>query len=151
MMAHSRSVQLRLPKVRNATPAVATIHAGTVRLSCHSKLYPRCLTLPDLDNGRQAVAGGSFGDVYRGFLGGRSVAIKMMRLFQQSDVDVLLKEFAREALIWRQFCHPNVLPFFGLYYCDGRLCLVSPWMENGHIRAFLKRESHSNDYLLSLS
>ncbi|KAF7325333.1 Protein kinase domain-containing protein [Mycena venus] len=120
-----------------------------MRLSCDSKLYPRCLTLPNLDHGRQ-VAGGSFGDIYRGFLGGQSVAIKMMRLFQQSDIDVLLKEFAREALIWRQLCHPNVLPFFGLYYCQERLCLVSPWMENGHIRALLKRESYDIDRLLSL-
>ncbi|KAF7360494.1 Protein kinase domain-containing protein [Mycena venus] len=122
-----------------------------IRLSCDSKLHPRCLTLPDLENGRQAVAGGSFGDIYRGFLGGRSVAIKMMRLFQQSDIDILLKAFAREALIWRQLCHPNVLPFFGLYYCERRLCLVSPWMEKGHIRAFLKKESYDTDRLLSLT
>ncbi|KAF7325337.1 Protein kinase domain-containing protein [Mycena venus] len=121
-----------------------------IRLSCDSKIHPRCLTLPDLEKGRQAVDGGSFGDIYRGILAGQTVAIKMMRLFQQSDIDVLLKAFAREALIWRQLCHPNVLPFFGLYYCQERLCLVSPWMENGHIRAFLKRESYSDAYLLSL-
>ncbi|KAF7360477.1 Protein kinase domain-containing protein [Mycena venus] len=118
-----------------------------IRLSCDSKLHPRCLTLPNLDNGGQAVAGGSFGDIYRGFLGGQCVAVKMMRLFQQSDIDALLKEFAREALIWRQLCHPNVLPLFGLYYCHGRLCLVCPWMENGHIRAFSKKESPDTDIL----
>ncbi|KAJ6470341.1 kinase-like protein, partial [Mycena sanguinolenta] len=47
-------------------------------------------------------------------------------------------------------CHPNLLPFFGLYYFHGRICLVSPWMENGHIRAFLKKESLDTDRLLSL-
>ncbi|KAJ7861035.1 kinase-like domain-containing protein [Mycena leptocephala] len=96
------------------------------------------------------VAGGSYGDVYKGLLCGQTVAVKMMRVFETSDVEALLKEFGREALIWRQLCHPNLLPFFGLYYFQGRLCLVSPWMENGHIRAFLKKETYETDSLLSL-
>lgn len=48
------------------------------------------------------------------------------------------QEFGREALIWRQLSHPNLLPFYGLYYLDSRLCLVSPWMENGHLLEFLR-------------
>ncbi|KAJ7740617.1 kinase-like domain-containing protein [Mycena metata] len=109
-----------------------------LRLSADSKLYPQCLTLTGLQQER-LVAGGSFGDVYKGLLGDQSVAIKMMRVFEESDIDALLKEFGREALIWRQLSHPNLLPFFGLYYFQQRLCLVSPWMENGHMRAFLKK------------
>ncbi|KAF8145044.1 kinase-like protein, partial [Mycena galopus ATCC 62051] len=35
--------------------------------------------------------------------------------------------------------HPNLLPFFGMYYLDNRLCLISPWMENGHVMQFLKK------------
>ncbi|KAJ7835152.1 hypothetical protein B0H13DRAFT_1457805, partial [Mycena leptocephala] len=71
--------------------------------------------------------------------GGQRVAIKVMRVFWDSDIDAVLKEIGREALIWHQFSHPNLLPFLGLYYSHGRLALVSPWMENGHIRAFLKK------------
>ncbi|KAJ7913692.1 kinase-like domain-containing protein [Mycena leptocephala] len=96
------------------------------------------------------VAGGSFGDVYTGELRGQKVAVKMMRIFEESDINAVLKEFAREALIWRQFSHPNLLPFYGLYYFQQRLCLVSPWMENGHIRAWLKKETYDTDCLLSL-
>ncbi|KAJ7656390.1 kinase-like domain-containing protein [Mycena polygramma] len=118
------------------------------RLSRDSELHPRCFTLTGLERG-QLVAGGSSGDVYKGLLEGQSVAVKMMRVFQESDVAVLLKEFSREALIWRQFCHPNLLPFFGLYYFQKRLSLVSPWMENGHIRAFLKKEKCDTERLLS--
>ncbi|KAJ7740620.1 kinase-like domain-containing protein [Mycena metata] len=120
-----------------------------IRLSANSKLYPRCLTLTGLQQER-LMAGGSFGDVYKGLLGDQSVAIKMMRVFEESDIDALLKEFGREALIWRQLSHPNLLPFFGLYYFQQRLCLVSPWMENGHMRAFLKKKVYDTDYLLSL-
>ncbi|KAJ7856870.1 hypothetical protein B0H13DRAFT_1641271, partial [Mycena leptocephala] len=40
---------------------------------------------------------------------------------------------------------PNLLPFLGLYYSHDRLALVSPWMENGHVRAFLKKERYNTD------
>ncbi|KAJ7653817.1 kinase-like domain-containing protein [Mycena olivaceomarginata] len=111
-----------------------------LRLSSNSKLYPRCFTLPGLQHQRH-VAGGSFGDVYTGLLCNQSVAVKMMRVFRESDIDELTKGFGREALIWRQLSHPNLLPFYGLYFFQERLCLVSPWMENGHIRHFLKKET----------
>ncbi|KAJ7664148.1 kinase-like domain-containing protein [Mycena rosella] len=125
------------------------IFKALIRLSGISKLHPRCFTITGLEQQRH-VAGGTFGDVYKGVFRGQTVAIKMMRVFEQSDIDAVLKEFSREAIIWRQLCHPKLLPFFGLYYLKERLCLVSPWMENGHIRAFLKKEPYDTDRLLSL-
>ncbi|KAJ7447741.1 hypothetical protein B0H11DRAFT_1744755, partial [Mycena galericulata] len=50
--------------------------------------------------------------------------------------------FYHEALIWRQLSHPNLLPFFGLYHPEdtkSRLCLISPWMDNGDITRYLKK------------
>ncbi|KAF9003200.1 kinase-like protein, partial [Hymenopellis radicata] len=47
--------------------------------------------------------------------------------------------FCQEALIWRQLCHKNILPFYGVsedIFASG-LCLISPWMENGNIHDFL--------------
>ncbi|KAJ6581924.1 kinase-like domain-containing protein [Mycena capillaripes] len=120
-----------------------------IRLSKCSKIHPQCFTLTGLEQGK-LVAGGSFGDVYKGWLEGQSVAVKMMRVFEGSDIDALLKEFGQEALIWRQLCHPNLLPFYGLHYFQERLCLVSPWMENGHVTAFLKKNTCNNGRLLSL-
>ncbi|KAJ7646878.1 hypothetical protein FB45DRAFT_734384 [Roridomyces roridus] len=125
------------------------IFKALIRLSRDSKLHPQCLKLTGLKE-TQLVAGGTFSDVHKGSLCGQNVAIKMMRVFVESDIDALLKEFSREALIWRQLCHPNLLPFFGLYYLHGRLCLVSPWMENGQLRAFLNNRSCDTDRLLSL-
>ncbi|KAK7062540.1 Rho guanine nucleotide exchange factor [Paramarasmius palmivorus] len=61
----------------------------------------------------------------------------------QSILDLLQLEFLREAIVWRQFKHPNVLPFLGLYYIDEhreRLSLVSPWMKNGNLTQFLARQ-----------
>ncbi|KAJ7301080.1 kinase-like domain-containing protein, partial [Mycena albidolilacea] len=96
------------------------------------------------------MAGGSFDDVHTGLHRGQNVAVKMMRVFGQSDIDTLLKEFGREVFIWRKLSHPNLLPFYGLYSYKERLCLVSPWMENGHIGAFLKKKSYCSECLLSL-
>ncbi|KAJ7875033.1 kinase-like domain-containing protein, partial [Mycena leptocephala] len=96
------------------------------------------------------LAGGSFSDVHKGSHGGQDVAIKMMRVFGKRNIDQVLKEFGREALIWRQLSHPNLLPFFGLYHLQNRLCLVSPWMENGNLQAFLAQSKEILDVALGL-
>ncbi|KAJ7088668.1 kinase-like domain-containing protein [Mycena epipterygia] len=116
-----------------------------MRLSRASGLHPRCFALSGLQKVGQQVAAGGFGDIWKGLVRGQSVSVKIMRLFQDADVEAVLKEFGREALIWRQLCHPNLLPFFGLYYLENRLCLVSPWMENGNILQFLSKDSQSTD------
>jgi hypothetical protein len=61
-----------------------------IRLSTESKLYPRCFPLIGLEQER-LVAGGSYGDVYKGLLCGQTVAMKMMRVFETSDVEALQK------------------------------------------------------------
>ncbi|KAJ7926289.1 kinase-like domain-containing protein [Mycena leptocephala] len=88
--------------------------------------------------------------LWRGLVRRQAVCVKIMRIFEESDVQAVLKEFGREALIWRQLCHPNVLPIFGLYYLETWLCLVSPWMENGHIMKFLRNKNSTNTDRLSL-
>ncbi|KAK6992507.1 kinase domain-containing protein [Favolaschia claudopus] len=111
------------------------------RLSRASNLYPRCFTLTGLHKVGTQVAGGGYGDIWKGLVRGQSVCVKMLRIFQDSDIAMAVKEFGAEAIIWRQLCHPNVLPFFGLYYIDQRLCLISPWMQNGNIMEFLTANS----------
>ncbi|KAK7027403.1 hypothetical protein VNI00_015239 [Paramarasmius palmivorus] len=65
-----------------------------------------------------------------------------------------MKEYLREAIIWRQLRHPNVLPCLGLYYLDDtqqRICLVSPWMENGNLVEYMQarpRESINHVLLM---
>ncbi|KAJ7113586.1 kinase-like domain-containing protein, partial [Mycena epipterygia] len=117
-----------------------------LRLSRVSGLHPNCFPLMGLQKVGEQVAAGGFGDIWKGVFRGQNVSVKVMRLFEDSDVQAVLKEFGREAVIWRQLFHPNLLPFFGLYYLDKRLCLVSPWMENGNILKFLGKE-HKVDRL----
>ncbi|KAJ7140920.1 kinase-like domain-containing protein [Mycena epipterygia] len=112
-----------------------------LKLSTKSGRHPRCFALSDLQLDGHQVAAGSFGDVWKARVLGETVSVKIMRVFQEADVEALLKEFYDEALIWRQLSHPNLLPFFGVYYLEDAKCrlgLVSPWMESGNIARYLK-------------
>ena len=62
-----------------------------IKLSRASGLYPECLVLKRIDIEGNAVAYGTFGDVYRGRLDGQNVAIKILRVYQTTDRDSLLK------------------------------------------------------------
>ncbi|KAJ7367870.1 kinase-like domain-containing protein [Mycena albidolilacea] len=117
------------------------ISKALLRLSGECGLHPTCFTLFGLKKVGQQVAGGGFGDIWKGLIGGQTVAVKSMRQFMDDDVRVSLKKLGREALIWRQFSHPNLLPFFGLYVLDNRPSLISPWMDNGDLKNFLNNAS----------
>jgi len=111
-----------------------------IRLSCASGLYPECLVLSGMKIKGDAVAGGGFGDVYKGSFKGYEIAVKVLKVYQKSDIHKLLKEFSSEAVTWRQLSHPNVLPFYGVFHLDRdppKLCLACPWMKNGNVVDFL--------------
>lgn len=61
------------------------------------------------------------------------------------------QDYSREAILWGHLSHPNILPFYGVYYLDDeyrRICLVSPWMENGNINEYLRTFPFAPRYLL---
>uniref|UniRef100_A0A0W0EUD2 Protein kinase domain-containing protein n=1 Tax=Moniliophthora roreri TaxID=221103 RepID=A0A0W0EUD2_MONRR len=125
-------------------PLRSQIYKAMLRLSSHSCHHPRCLSLKHVKKLEEyPVAGGGFGDVYKGAMGRYQttvVCLKVVKVYLTSNVEKLLSDYIREAIIWRQLKHPNVLPFVGIYYLDGsrtHLCLVSPWMERNLVE-FLK-------------
>ncbi|KAF8186919.1 kinase-like domain-containing protein [Mycena galopus ATCC 62051] len=137
-----------LQDVLDSLPEISArskLSKALLRLSCASGLHPTCLPLKGLHIGRQ-VGGGAFSDIRKGLLvRGQTVCVKIMRFFEPTQVKAAAQEFGREALIWRQLSHPNLLPFFGLHYWGSRLCLVSPWMPNGHILQFLETAPPDTD------
>ncbi|KAF8186928.1 kinase-like domain-containing protein, partial [Mycena galopus ATCC 62051] len=127
------------------SPARSRLSKALERLSRVSGLHPTCFPLTGLQRVGKQIAAGAFSDIWLGLVRGQSVSVKIMRLFRDADMKYALQEFGREALIWRQLSHPNLLPFFGLHYLDSRLCLVSPWMANGHILQFLETAPPDTD------
>ncbi|KAH7922684.1 kinase-like protein [Leucogyrophana mollusca] len=111
-----------------------------VKLVKRSWCYPTCLVLNNITLGApfEVIAGG-FSEVRKGYIQGRTIAVKQVRSYR-SDLEELLKDCAREAIIWSRVSHHNLLPFYGVFYLDdqhSRISLISPWMERGHIGQYL--------------
>ncbi|KAK1233933.1 Rho guanine nucleotide exchange factor [Marasmius sp. AFHP31] len=113
-----------------------------LRLSKRSGLCPTCLNINHVERiGERPIDGGGFGDVWKGKIDDQLVCLKVVKVYLMSDVQKLLKEYMREAILWQQLRHPNLLPFMGMYYLDEtreQLCLVSPWMDRGNLVKYLK-------------
>lgn len=61
----------------------------------------------------------------------------------------LAQVYAREAILWGQLCHPNVLPFYGLRSLScSQIAFVAPWAENGNLSKYLLRKPMANRILL---
>ncbi|KAH6918097.1 TKL/TKL-ccin protein kinase [Coprinopsis sp. MPI-PUGE-AT-0042] len=114
-----------------------------VRLSKAAAVFPRYLVH------ESAVvppgfpcAEGSFGLVYKGRLDNHSVAVKILKGSVGSmSIAELVKNYSREAILWSQLHHENILPFYGVYFWrideDVRLGLLSPWMVNSNLLSYL--------------
>ncbi|KAG6818427.1 hypothetical protein H0H93_005071, partial [Arthromyces matolae] len=122
---------------------------ATQRLAAKSGLYPASYELTDVEIPDLSECCGGFSDIYKGNFRGRAVCIKTIRLHRNSDMGHFLKVMSREAVLWSQLRHPNLLPFYGIYRHNGRISFVSPWMEKGDINEYLKRNTDSNRVVLA--
>ncbi|KAF8595451.1 kinase-like protein [Ceratobasidium sp. AG-I] len=98
------------------------------------------------------ISSGGFGDVYRGALmDGIQVAIKTMRIHVHSEEGQKpLKNAARELHTWSKCQHPNVLKLLGLVEFRGQIGMVSLWMKNGSLPAYLIRYPDVNRCKMSI-
>jgi serine/threonine protein kinase len=129
-------------------------------LSEASGLYPESFILTDVTHERSRRASGGSADVYKGICLGEDIALKVFKYPLPFGVDSLyswerssddrFKNLLREFMIWRQLSHPNILPFYGIYFLkdtlETRFCLVSPWMEHGNVVEFLACQNHMAPY-----
>ncbi|KAG6887213.1 hypothetical protein C0992_013363 [Termitomyces sp. T32_za158] len=54
-------------------------------------------------------------------------------------IEHFLKLYSKEAILWGQLSHPNILPIYGLFHREKCICFVSLWMSNGNINEYLKK------------
>lgn len=94
----------------------------------------------------EGVGEGNFGKVYKGVLetpdGNEKVdvAVKTLQLLRNAS-EASYKSFVREALIMKDFDHPNVMKLIGLVFPeDGPPLLVLPFMCNGDLRQYVRDE-----------
>ncbi|KAL0578928.1 hypothetical protein V5O48_003076 [Marasmius crinis-equi] len=136
------ALQVLLERPDIATQLRSSTLKMMLRLSKHSELCPKCLMIEGVKkHGDFPVGGGGFADVWKGEIKEQMVCLKVVRVYKNSDVKDLIKGFMKEAIVWQQLTHANVLPFVGMYYLDEarkQLCLVSPWMEKGDLPHYLE-------------
>ncbi|KAF5340586.1 hypothetical protein D9611_007325 [Ephemerocybe angulata] len=125
-----------------------------LKLATRYDLFPRSLILPHVAREHtHAVTSGNYGEIWKGRFRGHSVCMKMIKIYQRSDTKRLLRVFAREAIVWSLLEHENLLPFYGIYNLNDaskRICLISPWMENGCIGDYLRRHPGANRHATAI-
>ena len=102
---------------------------------------------------------GGYGKVFRGEHKGRAVAIKVLRLYLNSDLDKSFEvskltlcigeiptdqesqKFIREAVTWRHLRHPNILPLLGVNVDleQHQLAMISEWMVHRNVNEYVKK------------
>jgi len=142
----------RLLDTQLGTPAPSfhrNLIVATQRLAGKSGLYPVCYELTDVTTvGNHCESSGAFADIYKGSFQGRAVCLKTIRLDKKTQMEHLLKVCSKEAILWGQLSHPNLLPFYGIFSFNGRISFVAPWMVHGDITEYLKNHPTANRVLL---
>ncbi|SJL06571.1 uncharacterized protein ARMOST_09913 [Armillaria ostoyae] len=126
----------------------------SLKLSRMYDYVPRCLILRGFKKtGDYSFARGHFGDLWRGEVGGTEVAVKQARIYtSDNNIKKAMRVIRREAIIWGQCDHPNVLPFYGIYRdsASSSYCLMSPFMVNGPLRQYLSNTANPGRRRLGL-
>ncbi|KDQ17149.1 hypothetical protein BOTBODRAFT_598755 [Botryobasidium botryosum FD-172 SS1] len=84
-----------------------------------------------------------FGTCWRGVFLGKQEVIMKCSFASVRDVDARRRAFL-EMKVWQDLRHPNVLPFIGLYIQGPKIYMTSPWMKEGDLIPYLRRNPHAN-------
>ncbi|KAG7087552.1 hypothetical protein E1B28_013508 [Marasmius oreades] len=105
----------------------------------------------DIKGDWKTLGSGSFGKVYKGKYLGIDVAIKEVLPSNEYDVS---KYFEREWRLMKESRHPNIVLFLGLSRApdpDGRIFIVSEFIENGNLRLYIHEKLKPFPWRLRLS
>ncbi|KAG6865628.1 hypothetical protein C0993_007899, partial [Termitomyces sp. T159_Od127] len=125
-----------------------TVIAAMCGFSQVTGLYPTQLLIkePPTTLADEPVTAGGFADVFKVVFQGHDMCFK--ESYIKPPPDHVAKMHAKEAILWAQLLHPNILPFFGLARIESQLAFVSPWALNGNLVNYLVHNPHVNRLLL---
>ncbi|KAG6826273.1 hypothetical protein H0H92_000466, partial [Tricholoma furcatifolium] len=118
-------------------PFRRNVLVATQRISTRTGLWPAFYQSgKDVLEEQRLVADGGSADIYRADFQGQRVALKVLRRYWYRDP--MWNIFVKEAILWSQLTHPNVLPLYGLFRFGYQMSMVSPWMDDGDITRYLR-------------
>ncbi|KXN83209.1 Tip elongation aberrant protein 1 [Leucoagaricus sp. SymC.cos] len=113
------------------------------KIAKSAQVFPRRTELRgvqcDLTDRVNAVGG--YGEIYKGVFEGQKVCVKAVRISESGPNQRILRAHAGELALLAYISHPNVIPLYGAFLSserNPRICIVSPWMENGDLVYYLK-------------
>ncbi|KAG6808817.1 hypothetical protein H0H92_002787 [Tricholoma furcatifolium] len=126
--------------------------AALQRFSKRRNMYPTHFFLDPSSDAQDLplAATGGFADIYKVTSHQVETCFKVIRVYEQTSVEHLKKVYAKEAIVWAQLSHPNILPFFGISKYQSRLAFVTAWATNGHVNGYLTRNPDADRVLLVL-
>ncbi|KAL0565303.1 hypothetical protein V5O48_016721 [Marasmius crinis-equi] len=132
-----------LDQIHESEVAAETTKEKINDLSSAWHLLPRCLRIQHGVSrlGDYPVGAGGLAEFWRGKImdqPGTPVVLNVSGLYG-SDLKRFAGDTIREALVWGQLDHKNIVRFKGGSLLDEQFCLASPWMENGDLVMFLKK------------
>jgi len=112
------------------------------QLSQNTDLFPRSFLISDLAyKPRIELASGRYSDLHQASRNGMKFALKRIRFFgkDRTSIEQYQKVFCRDALMWRQLWHPNLVPVEGVDWnsLPGAVCLVLPWFERNCVLVYM--------------
>ncbi|KAH8797398.1 kinase-like domain-containing protein [Flagelloscypha sp. PMI_526] len=120
------------------------------KISAEHHILPPSLELQDIEPSKHPFGGGGYSDVFERTWNGTTVCVKRLRIYFRPEKNALeaekakvAKAFLKEALIWKQLKHSNILPFVGVSSTcfPNQISLVSPYMKNGDIMCYISKHS----------
>jgi len=118
--------------------------------------YPEGVTL---NNAIHCTSNG-FADIWKGRRGGNQVCVKAFRIKKPWNLENIKvvrggisirgssaddnQRLYREIIGWKYVSHPNVLPFHGVSETLFPFCIISPWLSNGNIIEYIKKNQRAN-------
>ncbi|KAF9789361.1 kinase-like domain-containing protein [Thelephora terrestris] len=89
-------------------------------------------------------ASGGFADIWKGQMDGRQVCVKAFRTQTTANLTKIKRRFYRDIIGWKYIAHPNVVSFFGVSEALFSFCIISPWLSNGNILEYIRKNQRVN-------
>ncbi|KAJ7868356.1 hypothetical protein B0H14DRAFT_3132679 [Mycena olivaceomarginata] len=96
---------------------------------------------------------GGFADIYHGQYTNSKGEEVQVALKSDPTRHLILRKFAKEALVWHYLRHPNIVPFIGVdatTFPTPMMAMVSSWMSQGSILKYMGEKSPTSRYAITL-